>query len=83
MSTVSQTISPTNPVVLVEFPKGYRLAPLTTTYEVLADDVERYLQRRLPRPLVVTVNDEAGTGTVRRHGKCVTVFTFAPLGGAA
>ncbi|MFF1709247.1 hypothetical protein [Streptomyces sp. NPDC058268] len=69
--------------MVVRFPAAYDMAPLTTTFTTLAADVERYLQRRLPRPLTVTVNNEAGTGTVRRNGKTVTVFTFAPLGGAA
>lgn len=78
----SQTIQLASPIVTVWFPATYALEPLTTTETDLAADVERYLQRRLPRQLAVVAGDE-GRGTVRHGGRLVTTFRFAPLGSHA
>lgn len=43
-------------------------------------DIERYLQRRIPRPLTVTVCEDDQRGTVRRGGRLVATFEYAPLG---
>lgn len=79
-SQVRNTRHLASPIVIVRFPQSIGLEPLTTNEADLAADVERYLQARLPRPLIVSVVDNEQRGIVRQGKRIVTTFQYAPIG---